>query len=143
MPQKYSLQVLTDIYALAKVQQWFQQFDYIPERVWSQCNLVLTEGFTNVICHAHEYLPIETPVDIEITTFDNAIEMRIWDYGAPFDFMKKLEEVSKQKLDLDLTDIDNIPTGGRGLLITHAIADQLSYERTENGRNCLIIQKNF
>jgi len=139
-PQTYSLQVNTDIYALAKVQTWFQQFDYIPSKVWLQCNLVLTEGFTNVICHAHEHLPSSTPVDIEITTFDQAIEMRIWDYGQPFDFMKKLEEVAQLKY--DLTDIDNIPTGGRGLLITKEIADKLSYERI-NERNCLIIYKAF
>jgi len=145
VPQKYSLTVRTDIYALAEVQEWFQQFTEIPPeippKIWLQCNLALTEGFTNVICHAHELLPEDTPVEIEVTLFPHTLEMRIWDYGEPFDLLGKLETISKQKN--EVVEIENIPTGGRGLMITDAIADYLSYDRTPDGRNCLLIRKNY
>jgi serine/threonine-protein kinase RsbW len=137
--QKYLLTVKTDIYALANVQEWFQQFTEIPGKEWLQCNLVLTEGFTNVVCHAHEYLPEDTPIDIEVTLFPNALEIRIWDFGKPFDFHQKLESLTKERN--EVFDIENIPTGGRGLIITAAIADELSYDRTTDGRNCLMIRK--
>lgn len=145
MSEKHSLQVKTDIYDLTTVQIWFQQFSdseqsKAPGRILQQMNLLLAEGFTNVIYHAHEHLPTETPVVIEVIFYANAMEMRIWDFGQPFDLMKKLEEIQAQKI--DLTDIDNLPTGGRGLQITQAIADKFSYERTNN-RNCLMIYKNF
>jgi anti-sigma regulatory factor (Ser/Thr protein kinase) len=45
-------------------------------------------------------------------------------------------------LSMDISDIDNLPTGGRGLQITQAIADHFSYERINN-RNCLVIHKYF
>jgi len=141
VPQEYSLTVRTDIYALARVQEWFQQFTEIPPKIWLQCNLVLTEGFTNVIYHAHEYLSEDTPVEIKVTLFPRSLEMQIWDYGEPFDLLGKLETISKQKN--EIVEIENIPTGGRGLMITDAIADYLSYDRTPDGRNCLLIRKNY
>lgn len=139
VPQKYLLTVKTDIYALASVQEWFQQFTEIPAKEWLQCNLVLTEGFTNVVCHAHEHLPEDTPIDIEVTLFPKALEIRIWDFGEPFDFHQKLESLTKERN--EVVDIENIPTGGRGLIITAAIADEVNYDRTNDGRNCLMIRK--
>ncbi len=141
VPKKYFIRVNTDIYALGKVQLWFQQFKDIPQKVWLQCNLALTEGFTNVVCHAHEHLPEDTPIDIEVLSFDKAIEIRIWDLGQPFDLIKKLETLAKQNH--EMYEVEDIPTGGRGLIITKAIADQLSYERSPDGRNCLMIRKNY
>jgi serine/threonine-protein kinase RsbW len=143
--QKYSLQVKTDIYDLTTVQKWFQQFSNsaeinVPERVLQQMNLLLAEGFANAIHHAHEYLPTDTPVNIDVIFFPDAMELRIWDFGQPFDLLKKLKEIQQQKI--DILDIDNLPTGGRGLQITNAIADRFSYERFSD-RNCLIIYKKF
>jgi serine/threonine-protein kinase RsbW len=143
--QKHSLQVKTDIYDLTTVQKWFQQNIssedmVIPERVLQQMSLLLAEGFANVIYHAHEHLPLETPVDVEIILFADAMELRIWDFGQPFDLLEKLKQIQDQPI--DLADIDNLPTGGRGLLITKAIADKFSYERI-NDRNCLVIYKKF
>jgi anti-sigma regulatory factor (Ser/Thr protein kinase) len=66
-PNLDRLRVTTDIYALSKVQEWFKQFKpQMPNKVWMQCNLALTEGFTNVVCHAHEHLPEDTPIDIAV-----------------------------------------------------------------------------
>jgi serine/threonine-protein kinase RsbW len=145
MIEKHTLQVKTDIYDLTTVQKWFQQFGTsadvnAPERVLQQMNLLLAEGFANVIYHAHEHLSADTPVEIEVVFSANSVELKIWDFGQPFDMFKKLEEIKKQKI--DVSDIDNLPTGGRGLQITQAIADQFSYERLNN-RNCLIVHKYF
>ena len=103
-------------------------------------NLLLAEGFAIAIHHAHEHLSIETPVEIEVVFSANSVELKIWDFGQPFDMFKKLEEI--EKLTIDLSDIDNLPTGALGLQITQTIADQFSYERIKN-RNCLIIHKYF
>jgi serine/threonine-protein kinase RsbW len=46
--EKYFIQLNSDIYALAKLQEWFQQFqNLLPKPTWMQCNLVLVEVFTN------------------------------------------------------------------------------------------------
>lgn len=145
MPEKHSLQVKTDIYDLTTVQKWFQQFigssaTSTPKQVLQQVNLLLAEGFANVIHHAHEHLSVDTPVEIEVIFSPNSVELKIWDFGQPFDMRKKLEEIQGQKI--DISDIDNLPTGGRGLQITQAIADYFSYERINN-RNCLVIHKYF
>ena len=67
MSHKYHIQLNSDIYELAKLQTWFQQFKpFLPNVTWMQCNLVLVEVFTNVVSYAHEGLPQDTPVDIEI-----------------------------------------------------------------------------
>ena len=41
------------------------------------------------------------------------------------------------------SDIDEIPSGGIGLKLMGKIADELSYTRTSDGRNCLLIVKYF
>ena len=111
-----------------------------------QCNLVLVEVFTNVVSYAHEGLAEDTPVDIEISIHetDKFLELRIWDYGEPFDLEAQIElateEVDKIK---DSADIDNIPTGGRGLFIAKMIADDISYIRMDDDRNCFMMTKSF
>jgi serine/threonine-protein kinase RsbW len=49
--------------------------------------------------------------------------------------MAKLALLSDETENYD--DIDNLPTGGRGLMITDRIADELSYDRLSDQRNCL------
>lgn len=142
-PRKYFIRVSTDIYALTKVQEWFQQIKEIPPKVWLQCNLILAEGFTNVVCHAHEHLPENTPIEIEAIAGSNFVELRIWDYGKPFDLRSELTKQSQKKKEFTYDEIDEIPTGGRGLMITDSIADQFSYTRTFDNRNCFMIRKNY
>ncbi|NJM63119.1 MAG: ATP-binding protein, partial [Oscillatoriales cyanobacterium RU_3_3] len=42
-----------------------------------------------------------------------------------------------------LTSIDEIAEGGRGLKLMWQIADELSYTRTADDRNCLFVSKNY
>lgn len=133
--QKFMRQFPTDLKALDQVLSWFDQLERpsISRKVWLQCQLALAEGFTNAVRHAHKELPIDVPIDIEVTLFSNYLEMRIWDQGPPFNLEQRLQNV-EQGMDL-------AAGGGRGIAILHKIADKLSYTRTDDKRNCLLIVK--
>jgi serine/threonine-protein kinase RsbW len=92
--KKISIQRPTDIKSVTQVLSWLEQLDAlpIPEAVLHQCKLVVIEGFTNAVRHAHKNLPRETPIELEITVFNERLEIKIWDEGKPFDFQAKLKE---------------------------------------------------
>ncbi|MGD1715094.1 ATP-binding protein [Hydrocoleum sp. CS-953] len=131
------LQVCSDLGENDKVLSWFEQLHQapIPKKVWLECELALAEAFTNATRHAHKYLPTETLIDIEVKIYTDYLEIRIWDYGQPFDLLKWLKEQPTQ------TDI--FVGGGRGIKLMYAIADNISYTRTSDNRNCLLIAKNY
>jgi serine/threonine-protein kinase RsbW len=93
--QRIHLQVNTDLKELEQILEWFDQLEHlpIPKTVWFECKLVLAESFTNAVCHAHKDLPCETPIELEVTVFNDSLEMRILDYGQPFDLEAKLSEL--------------------------------------------------
>ncbi len=97
--QKFSLQVNTDINAVAQVLSWVDQLDPlpIPPAVLHQCKLAVIEGFTNAVRHAHKNLPLETPIELEIMVFNEHLEVKIWDWGEPFDIQAKLKEELLEK----------------------------------------------
>ncbi|MEG4555140.1 ATP-binding protein [Microcoleus sp. F6_B6] len=97
--QKINLQINTDIKAVAQVLSWVEQLDPlpIPLAVLHQCKLAAIEGFTNAVRHAHKNLPLETPIELEIMVFNEHLEVKIWDWGEPFDFQAKLTEELLQK----------------------------------------------
>src|SRR4028118_433805 len=97
--QKLSFQLNTDIKAVAQVLSWLEGLDPlpIPEAVLHQCKLAVVEGFTNAVRHAHKNLPIETPIELELTVFNERLEIKIWDRGKPFDFQGKLKEKLLEK----------------------------------------------
>lgn len=131
------LRTNTDLHALAQVLTWFDQFNQptIPHLVWLQCQLALAEGFTNAVRHAHKDCSKNTVIDIEVKVLKQALEIRIWDHGAGFDLEKTLSEMSMKA--------DREAEGGRGLQLMHQLADTLSYTRTSDQRNCLLIVKKF
>jgi serine/threonine-protein kinase RsbW len=136
-PLKVSFTVKNDLKALDKVLNDFEEINqpWIPRKDWLQCQLALAEGFTNAVRHAHKGFPSDVPIHIEITLTLERIELRIWDYGNPFD----LEGFLQQKNGEDTRWAGH----GQGLPILQQIADQLSYIRTDDHRNCLIIVKQF
>ncbi|MFN3927508.1 MAG: ATP-binding protein [Pseudanabaenaceae cyanobacterium] len=138
--QVYRLSVPTNIYMLSDVQRWFESLQQtMPQRIWMQCNLVLVEAFTNVVYHAHTYLPEDTPIDIECQVDEEGVELRVWDQGEPFDMEQQIAISLQQHADYKT--VADIPTGGRGLIIAHSIADRLSYQRFPDQRNCFIFYK--
>jgi serine/threonine-protein kinase RsbW len=64
------------------------------------------EGFTNAVRHAHKNLPRETPIELEITVFNERLEIKIWDSGKPFDFKAKLKEELPEKSPFSLNDLE-------------------------------------
>lgn len=147
MSQQYRIQVNSDIYALAELQEWFQRLqNFLPKPTWMQCNLVLVEVFTNVVSYAHDGLSEETPIDIEVTLHEseNFLELRIWDYGEPFNLEAEIERSAREAYkNKDFANIDDIPTGGRGLMIVKSIADNITYRTMADGRNCFVMTKSF
>ncbi|MBD2058887.1 ATP-binding protein [Oculatella sp. FACHB-28] len=131
------LQVNTDLGALTHILSWFDQFNsaIIPPSIWLQCQLALAEGFTNAVRHAHKNSPQETPIDIEITLFDQLLEIRIWDVGSGFDLNQQLNQMPLE--------VDSDAEGGRGLKLMQQLSDSLTYTQTGDRRNCLLIAKNF
>jgi serine/threonine-protein kinase RsbW len=135
--QKQNIQVKTDLSALSKVLAWFDQFNHppVPKYIWMECQLALTEGFTNAVRHAHKGKPPEVPVALEVTIFPQRLEIRIWDRGQPFDLDQYLRNMPPQ--------VDANAEGGRGLKLMREIADCLSYTHTDGQGNCLLILKEY
>lgn len=108
--QQISLQVYTDLNALSRVLEWFEQLKNLslPNEVWWKFQLALAEGFTNAVRHAHKNLPVETPVQLEIIVFNGRLELKVWDCGPYFDFDSKLKETlaadRKPCFDLEVLD---------------------------------------
>lgn len=137
MFKENQLQVTSNLDELCHVLAWFAQLDQptIPRTTWLECQTALAEGFTNAVRHAHKDMKPETPVKIEVSTQNQALEIRIWDCGAAFDLDKKLETIPEV--------VDRNAIGGRGLGLLKRISDRLSYIRTVDERNCLLIVKNY
>ncbi len=138
MNKKIYLKVNTDLTASPQVLSWFEQMNQPPildKQIWWQCQTLMIEGFTNIVEHAHKYLPLETPIEMEAVRLDEYIEIRIWSQGEPFDLEKQLQQTSEFE--------ENDQERGRGLKIMSTIADKLSYERTVDNRYCLFISKSY
>lgn len=132
-----SFQVESKLTHLEEVLSNFESLkrQWIPSKVWLQCQLALAEGFTNAVRHAHWDKPSDTPIKIQIDLSSEEIIIRIWDYGKYFqlDDICLYEDENSQR--------DAI--GGRGIRIMQQIANELSYERLPDSRNCLVIKKNI
>ena len=131
------LQVNTDLDELTQVLEWFNQFNSppMPHQAWMECQLALAEGFTNAVRHAHGGQPVDLLIDLEVQVFDERMEIRIWDQGAPFDLEERLHRMPST--------IDTEAEGGRGLRLMERITDHLSYTRLQDSRNCLLLVKKF
>ncbi len=142
--QKNHLRVKSDLHSLNQVLQWFDRFCFQNKCKLSwladgsdrlnlaleELKLALDEGFTNAVRHAHKNLPLETPIDIELILWDSRLEIRIWDRGEPFDpdTLKEYKPGTAQE-------------GGVGWFLMRRIADEVLYNRSQDGRNCLILIK--
>ncbi len=135
---KIYLKVDTDLNNSTQVLSWFEQINKPPipdAKIWWQCQTLLIEGFANIVEHAHKNLPVETPIELEAVRSSEHIEIRILSKGPAFDLEQKLQEVSEFE--------DNYQERGRGLKIMSEMADQLTYEPTEDARYCLFISKYY
>ena len=97
--KKIRLEVKSELRALTDVLKWYDRLGNlpIPKLVWWKCQLALAEGFTNAVRHAHREMPSETPIQLEIKVFKGLLEIRIWDWGQPFDFEAKVREIRERE----------------------------------------------
>ncbi len=96
--KKIHLQVNTELTAVNQVIDWYEPLQHLPisKTFLDQCLLMLVEGFTNAIRHAHKDLPLETSSELEVIVFNERLEIRIWDYGQPFDLEEKLNTLPRE-----------------------------------------------
>lgn len=136
--QQFHLQVKTELEALKEVLLWFEGlvFPSIPQKMGWQCEVALVEAFTNAVRHAHQNLPKNTPIELEVKLFPSFLEMRIWDQGQPFDLKAKLQKGEKEAGSLE-------KEGGRGLQFIKKLTDELQYLNLPNRRNCLVMRKRY
>jgi serine/threonine-protein kinase RsbW len=138
MNNKIYLKTITDMNATSEVLTWLEQINQPPfsnQQIWWQLQTLLVEGFINIVEHAHQGLPRETPIELEVIRFEEEIEIRMWSCVEPFDLGKQLQMTSALE--------DNEQERGRGLQIISTIADKLRYELTEDNRYCLFISKHY
>ncbi|TAF10246.1 MAG: anti-sigma regulatory factor [Nostocales cyanobacterium] len=135
--QQDHLTVKSDLKLQNQVQQWFEKFalQYLAQGGWSESqlyrlNLALAEGFTNAVRHAHRALPPETNIEIELSLWVDRLEIRIWDYGKPFN----PDGIPEPKP-------GTLQDHGYGWFLIRRVADHVVYERDFNNRNCLLIVK--
>lgn len=134
---QFRLQVKTELEALTEVLNWFEQVTQsflLPKCRW-QCKLALAEGFTNAVRHAHHNLSLTTPINLEVNRFPHYLEIRIYDWGQPFDLLAKLRSLREGESNYLERE------GARGLLFMQELTDDIQYQRLSQGGNCLILRK--
>ncbi|BAY51593.1 sigma-B activity negative regulator RsbW [Thermostichus vulcanus NIES-2134] len=134
-PVTVSLTLPSDLTQLEALLAWFNQYrpPTLPLEEWLKLELALAEGFTNAVRHAHRDRPPETPIRIDLEIAETHIELRIWDRGAPFDLLAKLQTLPPQ--------ISPEAEGGRGLRLLATLLDELAYTPLGEGGNCLTLRK--
>lgn len=135
LPHQESIRFNSDLNALPQVLAWFEQFNQppVPYLVWLEYQLVLAEGFTNAVRHAHASKSSNTPIDLEIAIDYEEIKLKIWDCGSGFNLDQSLANPQV---------MEQMAEHGRGLTIIRKIADTVSYTRSGQ-RNCLLVIKQY
>ncbi len=100
-------------------------------------NLVLTELLTNIVLHAYEKRP-DRNIEARARFTGEFLELLIIDQGTelPSSVLEGAE------IDFDGEDIFELPEGGFGWGIVHAIIDKIEYQRV-NDTNRLLLRKNI
>lgn len=139
------LQVESWLESLTDVQAWFDGWCkmHVAEWPWMAdhaytMSLLLAEGFTNVVRHAHADLDSATPIELEANVDCDCIELAIWDRGREFD----PDELPDY--DPECVDVDDPATGGYGWFLLRKLSDVVTYHRHTDdlgARNCLRIVK--
>lgn len=100
----------------------------VPPKVTRRMVLAIDEAIANIIEHAR--LPEnENTIELSLEVADETIEAEISDRGIPFDPGPRFSE----------PDRNMYPRRGFGLYLIHMIADAITYERTDDGRNILTL----
>jgi len=91
--------------------------------------LAVQEGAANVIRHCYKDCPDER-IDLRLTFQDNALEIRIDDYGK---FVDPSEIKSR--------DLDDVRPGGLGVHLMNRVMDKVEFTKNEWGGTTLTLLK--
>jgi cellulose synthase (UDP-forming) len=135
--ESFRYDTITDLSVFSDILPWFDSLkpDYIPLRTWLECQTALSEAFTNAVEHAHRHQPPDTPIHLEVALLTHSVQIRIFDYGLPFDFQQALKGLPLKA--------ETMTERGRGLMILQQLADYLNYIPLEDGRNCFVFLKSY
>ncbi len=103
----------------------------VPEITTRRMVLAIDEALTNIIVHGEVSARPNDTVSLNVEIEEDHIVAEFEDRGIPFD----------PSLDRGGPDPKSFPRRGFGLYLIHLIADELEYERTEDGRNILRMVK--
>lgn len=140
-----SLQVASNLDAMAEIVEWFAQFNRTPVtyQLWLEGQTAVIEGFTNVVRHAHSHLNPETIVDLIVQISPVFFQICIWDQGDIFDLEVALEEFHQEVSDRSFNPLDHDAHWGCIFLLKlrKEYAWTISYTREPGDRNCLLLRK--
>lgn len=135
MSKQEHLVVNSHLEVINQVQCWFKSvcMSRDAETAWAKAYadrlvIALTEGLTNAVRHAHAELPTDTKISIVLSFGCDRIEIRILDHGQPFN----PEDVEEPKP-------GELRESGYGWFLLKRLADKVTYQRLQDGRNCLSI----
>jgi serine/threonine-protein kinase RsbW len=140
-----TLQVTSDLDAVATVVEWLEQFNHTPVtyQLWLEAQTAVIEGFTNVVRHAHRHLNSETPVDLTVKISHEYFQVAIWDQGEIFDFELALENFHQEVSDRAFNPLDHEAHWGCIFLLKlrQEYGWKITYTRESKDKNCLLMKK--
>ena len=132
---KSELHVPSDLNFINIAEQWLfgclqlqlgESVDWIKQS--GRLRLVLTEGYSNAVRHAHKNKPGLT-ILLRLELKDRDLSIEIWDYGEGFDLSTYFPPNPTEKQE-----------GGYGWLIMNRLMDKVEYQLQVNGANCLKLE---
>jgi len=130
-----SIQVAADLNQLETIRRFVEQHAAalrIDPAMTYDLVLAVDEMATNIIVHGYRQQP--GTIDIALRHIGDGIEIRLRDHAPPFDPTR----VAAPDLSLPLS---KRPLGGMGIHIAGQLTDAMSYRRTQEGDNELILRK--
>lgn len=101
----------------------------LDEEHAAEVELAMIEAITNSMRHADIG---DSDILVQFSLLEDEVAIDLIDEGKPVP--PSLLEFSGWSLDFDPADIQNLPTGGMGLMIIRSLMNEVSY-RYEDGRN--------
>ncbi|ALB41025.1 MULTISPECIES: anti-sigma regulatory factor [Nostocales] len=132
---KSELHVPSDLNFINIAEQWLfgclqlqlgESVDWIKQS--GRLRLVLTEGYSNAVRHAHKNKSGLT-ILLRLELKDRDLSIEIWDYGEGFDLSTYFPPNPTEKQE-----------GGYGWLIMNRLMDKVEYQLQVNGANCLKLE---
>ncbi|WP_099238073.1 rhodanese-like domain-containing protein [Synechococcus sp. BDU 130192] len=138
---QFQFQIPSDTAQLDQVLQHCEAFQlrhHLASQDWLQCKIVIAEGFTNAVRHAHGEDLKQYQITVELCLSHHSLEIRIWDH-SPTVFDLEQYYATQQHQQTTLED-----AGGRGMMILQKVANHLTYRRDpQRQQNYLHIVKHL